>query len=687
MKLKKFLLLILLIIFLIPNIGYGENIKPKAYLLVMNKITLEDFKSMDNIKDIIEDGSLGLMNTRSTSSYLGAGSYLTINASKKAYADDNSMKFEQDLESGKIKNNSIGKIKDINTSNKYNPHIGALGDNLSSKKIKTSIYGNSGLIDENRNPAALIPMNSEGIIDYGDIDNITIEDEKYPFNIRTDYDKLLQKVENSFADFIVIDTGDLERIYRYTNNLSKEEYNNIRNEILEDLDVFVGKLIQQINLNEDILIITSPNQGDSNIDNSRLSPIIITGDKMGRGSLISSTTKRENIVSNIDLAPTIIDFFEAPKNNLSGKVINLKNERSELDKIIKINDQINTTSKARYNNLFYYGLISMIAISLVSILKLVKIRIFNRGEEIINLIFMTLLSIPSIFLIISILRPSSLKSYYIILFTLITLIAFLIWITKKSKKQALYISGFTVFLILLDIILKGKISMYSVLSHDPIIGARYYGIGNEMVGLLLGSIVVFGKKIIEKTNNFVIPGIVFLLALILIGNPSMGANVGGTLTFLITIIIYFIGILEIKIDYKKIILVGISILIIISLISYVDIRLNENTSHLGNTILLIKENGLKQINNIVLRKILMNIKLIGTSFWTYLLLVHMFFYLVIFNLTNKVYETNLKTIIPGLVGSMAGFLLNDSGIILAAIAMNIITLEFYINRKCEIEEK
>lgn len=35
---------------------------------------------------------------------------------------------------------------------------------------------------------------------------------------------------------------------------------------------------------------------------------------------------------------------------------------------------------------------------------------------------------------------------------------------------------------LLDLITKGNITRYSILSHDPIIGARYFGMGNEMVG-------------------------------------------------------------------------------------------------------------------------------------------------------------------------------------------------------------
>lgn len=71
----------------------------------------------------------------------------------------------------------------------------------------------------------------------------------------------------------------------------------------------------------------------------------------------------------------------------------------------------------------------------------------------------------------------------------------------------------------------------SLLGYDPIIGARFYGIGNEYMGVLVGASLITISIFFEKfgfKNIILLP---FALAVVFImGNPMMGANVGGTIT-------------------------------------------------------------------------------------------------------------------------------------------------------------
>ena len=78
---------------------------------------------------------------------------------------------------------------------------------------------------------------------------------------------------------------------------------------------------------------------------------------------------------------------------------------------------------------------------------------------------------------------------------------------EKSKNPIYWIYFY--FLIVLDLLLKGQISRFSVLSHDPIIGARYYGIGNEMVGLFVGLLDHFCYGDIEKEIQAYFPNIIY----------------------------------------------------------------------------------------------------------------------------------------------------------------------------------
>ena len=83
---------------------------------------------------------------------------------------------------------------------------------------------------------------------------------------------------------------------------------------------------------------------------------------MEAGTLISSTTNRENIVSNLDIGPTLMDFLGASKNNMSGKTIRKLEKENSLENIIKENQIINTVSRARYRTLLYYGMISILVL-------------------------------------------------------------------------------------------------------------------------------------------------------------------------------------------------------------------------------------------------------------------------------------------------------------------------------------
>ena len=677
MKVRKLLLFFILLIIIMPSIAFGAKDNKKVYLIVVNKLTLKDIETMEKLKDIIKEGSIGLMNTRGTSGYSGAESFLTINSSEKSYANYSSIDFKT-MDDGKIVNRSFSRLINLNENNKYTPYLGAIGDNLHSKGLKTAIYGNSNLEDMQLNTSALIPMDSRGLIDYGNIDNITIETEDYPFLIKTDYSKMLKEVENSLGDLIVVDTGDIERIYRYKDYVSNEEFKMIRKEILLDVDRFIENLIKGLSKENSFVIITSPNSGDMTIDsNSKLSPIILWGNGVENGTLTSQTTKKDNIVSNIDIGPTIMDFFGASTDNMSGNKINSIRKNIKLIDLMKENNQINTVSKVRYNTLYYYGLFSMISLGIVIILILVKVKLSEVAKKYIKVLFGMVIILPTVFNFLSILRLESVYSFTLFLLLFILVSIFILWLTKKSSNQIMYISGVSIFIIISDLIFKGNIIKYSVLSYDPTIGARYYGIGNEMVGFFLGSITIFSINILRKYKRKIIPLILLILGTILVGHPRYGANVGGTMAFIMALVFYIMEIFNKELNIKRLLISLLLIVFLVFVMGYIDIKINSNTTHLGNTLLLVRKNGLYYLRNVIFRKILMNIKLVGNSFWTYLLLINMIFHSVIFS--NRKDNTDWMARVAGIAGAIGGFLLNDSGLILTAICMNLISTELYLD--------
>lgn len=660
---------------MIPSISYGKVNSPKVYLITLNKLSLKDIETMDNLKRVIEEGSIGLMNTKGISGYTGVESFLTINSSEKTYGNYNCIDFEPYELDGYMVNKSISRIINLNKNNNYSPAIGAIGDNLHKIGLKTGIYGNSDLINMPLKISALIPMDSKGLVDYGNTDDITMPEKNYPFGLKTNYEKLILEIIKSPADFVVVDTGDLDRLFRYKENLSDSDFKETLERVLVDLDIFIGELINRLGRDNILLIFTSPNGGDIN----KLSPLILWGKDVEHGILTSSTTKREGIVSNLDIGPTVMKFLEAPNDFMAGNPIKALKKDINLQEVIKQNQQINITSKVRYNTLYYYGILSMIIFSLGIFFFIAKINLPYKFTEVIRTLFTTIIVLPNIFIILSLFKIRGILTYLFILLLLTILCFIILWKTKNIKNQILFISFFSIILIGLDLILKGHISKYSVLSHDPIIGARYYGIGNEMVGLFLGSITIFSTNILEKKKKVLIPLILYIISIIFIGHPYYGANVGGTMALIVTTFIYIMGLLNKDLGIKRILSMIILIVILLSIMGYIDIRFSKDITHLGKVILQIRDRGFSYLNLIFFRKILVNIKLVGRSFWTYLLFVHMIFYATVFNLYEEKNKNSLIGLMAGLSGTMAGFFLNDSGLILGAISMNLITAKLYID--------
>lgn len=691
-------IIVLILIFIHVEHSFSQDnydINNRVYIIIVNKLTLTDIEKMPNLMDLIEDGSIGLMNVRGLNGYRGAESFLTINASNKAFANYDSSQFHNvndeiralyenrvgpmdgDYE---IANIQMGRIYNQNEDNKYSPSIGALGNLLHQEGLKTAVFGNSDTDEQLIRTAALIPMDSKGLVDYGNVDDILIEDSNFPYGIRTDYDKILDEISRveSKASLMVVDTGDLNRLNKYSSFLSLDEFKDKRDDILNLIDDFIGNLSSSLDKENSLLMVLSPNSGEEKIDGNRLSPIIIWGRDVKRGILISNTTRRMGIIANLDISPTIVNFLGIYPKNMVGNPIEYAEKEDGLTYIKSINGPINLMSKTRSKTLSTYGTLCIILILLVVALMVYRL-VPNKGIlQGLRISLLLIYSLPLVFILISLFKIDSLP-IFIVGLILLSGLGLYILTRLKSFQLISIISYFYFILLVLDIILNGFFSKYSVLSHDPIIGARYFGIGNEMVGLFLIASTITAGWIYEKFDNKIIPMILMLGSTVLVGHPNLGANVGGTIAFLSASIYFIYELLGKRLNIKNLVITFLLIGFAIGIFAYVDIKLSNSPTHLGSTLLSINEKGIHFIRNIIDRKLLMNIRLLSISFWTRVLMVNIFIQTLMSIYYKKrvmaLMESRLgKGYLSCIMGSIVGFLVNDSGLILSAISINMLTI-------------
>ncbi|HFL3244722.1 TPA: hypothetical protein ACG3KM_003957, partial [Clostridioides difficile] len=201
---------------------------------------------------------------------------------------------------------------------------------LSDNGLKASVLGNSDIIEngqliKNRN-LCLTAMDEYGRIPNGNVDTINKKDLSMPYGISTDYDKLIVETKEAYKnnDVIFVELGDTYRLDLYKANLNEKTYESMKDNIEKNIDIYLKNIFSMVEEN-DTVYIASAFPSDLDYKNKRrLSPIIkLNGE--GKGILSSSTTRREGIVTNLDVGVEILDNFNIKNQNMVGRKYELIN--------------------------------------------------------------------------------------------------------------------------------------------------------------------------------------------------------------------------------------------------------------------------------------------------------------------------------------------------------------------------
>ncbi|EOC99951.1 hypothetical protein [Caldisalinibacter kiritimatiensis] len=697
-KITFLVFMIILIIIISANNVYSDSENKynskKTYVLILNRTTLEDIYSMNNLLTLINEGSIGLMNTRGLYGYDGPESYITINASTRCYANYSTTEFfnininekkmnEYITATGikprnySIANLKINKILKLNKNNKYSPNIGALGDCLHKEGLKTAVFGNSDTADSFIRTNCLIAMDSKGLIDYGNVDNVLIEDKYFPYGVKTNYNKILNELKgiNKKASLIVIEEGDLNRLNLYKELLSDEMFIKHKKKILQRADEFIGDLLNIIDKNNSRMIITSPNSGEKiegGVD--KLTPIIIWGDGIKSGIVTSKTTRRQGIVSNIDIAPSITNYIGINSDKFSGERIESLEYNDNLSFIKELLKRTEFISKIRYSTLSIFCILTIMISLITTSLVLIEYRLKSIFKNVIIFSLILILTTPITLLLMSLFKIDNIYAFIVAAVAFVTILTIMIY-RINIKNRILFITGFTYLIIIVDIISGGNLIKFSTLGYDPIIGARYFGIGNELSGVLIGCMFIFWALILEKIKRRYFILIFLIYTIVLVIAPNYGANLGATLSLIGGTIYFVISIYKINLDFKTITLFLLITIAFIMGFTIIDFSFSFTTSHLGKLVTSTINNGIKTVYDVISRKLYMNIKLLGVTIWSKVLLVNLICLILLIRFKNRKLKTLFKEknnffigLTSALVSSTIGFITNDSGVLLASIA-------------------
>ena len=655
-----------------------------------------------NFYKLVENSSVGIMTTPLSEPltfdkvYLGLNSGSQVKTNPDSYSVVNASEEVKKQRAGIFYQNLTGIAVQpesaiylelprltLNNIENVRANLGLMGKLLHQKGIHTAAIGNADADIKNRLAATSV-MDQNGVIDWGAVGPETLMDDPlFPSGLRTHADQVISYWGNfnKKAQVIIITLGDLERIDRYSAFLSKERWNYYRQDALRSYDRLIGELLAKIDFQHTLLVVFSalPPEKEQTLG-SRLTPVMIKGADFGTGLLYSRSTRKIGIITNYDLPVTILNFFHIDTLGFyNGFHLSVRPGRWQT--IIREQTGLIVNYDLRWPLLTTYGYL-LIGLFLVLILGMIfsfKDRLMRRLQW----SYLFLLTFPVVFLIEALINP---LDWIAVIGWTLGLAAIIwggsLWATKRSLlKTLMVISGLTVAAILIDILFNGYCEMRAFLGYSAVAGARFYGIGNEYLGLLLGAYIVgvslwldlSNKNRISRFRSPILWSAVLVITILII-HPNLGAKIGGSITSLIGLGVTTCIWLGRPVRGKEIVGLLAALGIMLLLAGSWDFYCNRGLStHFGQMIAVIKQNGLKTVTEMISRKWQLNLHLINYSVWTKVL-IGVLLAIPVFYKKPPARVAQLFHDYPAVSGGFLGLtitatiglLVNDSGIVTAA---------------------
>lgn len=697
-KIVSLLAVIMILLVSIPKYSFAAE-SGKVIFIDVNRTSLANMLKIPVLNDELANrGYIGLMNVRGDKGTDDRRSYASMGAGGRANVSSyNNINFQEvNKESAKSFEAATGQspkyindltinmsINENTEKGQYGSTLGALGQTLVENNKKIALIGNSDIVkdvelEKNRN-LGLVAMDNYGRIEAGNIDDINVQDSAMPYGIRTDYNKLIDETQKYYkeSDIVFVELGDTYRLDEYKSNLNEETYSKMRKTIYKNINNYLEEVFSMVGENDTIYISSAFPSNLDYVNKRRISPIIkFEGD--GKGILTSSTTRRDGIVANLDVGVDILNKFGLKNEAMVGRMYKTidKNDNigfisGEFEKIVSISSIRSTVVNGFVGVISASWVIAMIAVLLRNYIPN-KEKVFIVLKEFIKLGII----MPLAFLIAPIFnfkQPSTITIGILLTTFILYIIGRVLF--KDEIKQMGFFALMTIFVIAVDSIFGTYLMQNNIMSYDAIIGARYYGIGNEYEGVTIAS-AVFAMAVLLNYRKIPKWLVVVLSVIILVTSayPSMGANVGGAISESVAYLLFILLIFDIKLDFKKVILLGLAAVGVVVAFAILDV-ISGSESHLSVFVNEIMLKGPSAIIQTFTRKIQMNLKLAQTSVWVNILLAGIAIIGILifrpsrhFKMIAEKYPIIFKGFIASMVGCIVTLLVNDSGIVAASTA-------------------
>lgn len=704
-----------LVCLLLPVLCSGPANARKLIIVTVNRLTLSDISegSTANISSAMTSGAVGLISPNCAGPKTEASVLLTAAAGNPSIADiwlkdiraaseptPTSVHAGMDyrLRSGCTATTGSGVFLQLAEAEKLNAvsgkpfQTGLLGDSLAAAGKRVWALGNSdvksymipALADRS---ATIIAANSQGLIDQFD-----------PFvpgipqgnaNWLTDPSALASSTSKALksSELVLVCFGDFVRLDTLHPYMTEEAHAQWRIRALRRLDTLTGCLMEICKREDAILILASFGLPDLTTWN-QLTPIIVWGN--GSGALISPSTRTPGLITAADFAPTVLQMTRTvPVRRVTGRPALIVSTHDKLAKLNELN------SRVKVNRILLDPMggacagLAAVAFCSLAVVVAFGLKISPTLRSVIWIGMLCIISLPAALLIAVVFPPGV---YWYIGGTVISAAALAaLSLLMASKCEGYdgcapaFVCAYTALIIIADAFAGSPLCRMSMPSSYQLAGMRYYGTGNEYAAFgiaMAGCTMLFLGRSLPNLTSLLwkIVAAVGVILITALGWGKFGANYGATAAAATTFILLALSLGKGSFRLRHVLVSVIAGVVVSFVLSEIDAHImGVMSTHAGRAAKVAGSDGTRFLFEMLLRKIGFNLKTVFGSTACFIFLGFIPFLFIWFHkIQGKANRMLAST--PGVrsgyiamvIGSGVAFILNDSGVVMAAIILGIV---------------
>ena len=532
--------------------------------------------------------------------------------------------------------------------------LGTLGQAVRDAGGLTAAIGNSdlGFAGEDaglQRPAAIAAGDGAGLVAYGDVSvDLLSANTGAPYGRATDPARFKAAFDRVSAlaaahkgpSLVVLDPGDLARASAFAPQVADDVAERQRTAALRELDDVVALADARRGTDGVLIVASQALFADRAGASQGVGPFVIAGPGYS-GYATSSSTHRRGLVTNLDITATALDALgiKPPVQVLGNPIVARRGPASvetRANHLTRTNDAYIAIDGLRSTIAAVILGVTLAVFALVVLVSWLAPRLSVPAvltwSAALKAGLLVVLAVPAASwlapaLVPAPMSPAVLLAAFIMTTVVLAVVAFVASGSVPLRVPVAGVCLLTAFTLIAEQLLGAPLSIVSLLSYSPLLGARYYGMGNEAAAIAFGATLIGVALLLDEWPHAPASdavrrwgiGVIGAVFVCVAAAPFLGANVGVAIWGTAGFAVAWLLLSGRPVTGRRIVGIVVLVVLVIALFSAIDVLAGGEQTHLGRALAGARQGGLGTLWTIVARKADANVRVLSYTGLTWIL--------------------------------------------------------------------